>query len=417
MRDFSFSGGLRICAIPRRLPSGQILRLRQSLKAQSTRIHGLDTLRSLAILGVIVFHIRGYGDPGILPDWLVPVAQFGWMGVDLFFVLSGYLIGSQLLKPYRDGGRASVWQFYRNRFYRILPAYFTVLALYLLVPAWREELRLSPLWEFFTFTLNLFINYPYAAAFSHAWSLCVEEHFYLVLPLIVVVMMRRPSLRKTVSVIACLGLFGIAVRAFILFHWLQPMEKAGDPTGLFYLTHIYYPTYSRLDGLIAGVCLALMKAFRPRWWEALARRGHAATLAGIAFVALAVWLSVDRFASFTGRGAWGTVFAYPVLAMGFALLTASAMSANGLLSRVKMPGAELIATLAYSLYLTQKEVIHLTDEWFPGVANYGRWAWLAAYAVCSLAVAGALYLCIERPFLKLRDRRTTVESAPAPAVP
>lgn len=387
------------------------------MKTPSTRIHGLDTLRSLAILGVIVFHIQGYGDPGLLPDWLVPVAQFGWMGVDLFFVLSGFLIGSQLLKPYRKGERTSIRHFYRNRFYRILPAYFTVLALYLLIPAWREELRLAPLWEFFTFTLNLFINYPYAAAFSHAWSLCVEEHFYLVLPVIVVVMMRKPSLRKTVMLITALGLLGIAVRVFILFHYLRPMSQAGQPAGLFYLTHIYYPTYSHLDGLIAGVCLALVKTYRPRWWEALARRGHAATLVGIAFVALAVWLSVDRFASFTGRGAWGTVFAYPVLALGFALLTASAISANGLLSRVRMPSAELIATLAYSLYLTQKEMIHLTDAWFPGLANYGRWAWLAAYAVCCLAAAGALYVCVERPFLKLRDRRSTVESAPAPAAP
>ncbi|MFP5235217.1 MAG: acyltransferase family protein [Acidobacteriota bacterium] len=375
------------------------------MKAQSARIHGLDTLRSLAILGVIVFHLRGYGAAGTLPDWLLPIAQFGWMGVDLFFVLSGYLIGSQLLRPYRKGERASVWQFYRNRFYRILPAYLTVLALYLLIPAWREELHLAPLWEFFTFTLNLFINYPYAAAFSHAWSLCVEEHFYLILPLLVLVMMRRPSLRKTVVVIACLVSFGVAVRAFILFHWLQPMSRADGPTGLFYLTHIYYPTYSRLDGLIAGVTLALIRSFRPRWWQALAQRGNAATLAGMAFVAMAVWLSIDRFESFTGRGAWGTVFAYPVLAVGFAFLTASAMSANGLLSRIKMPGAELIATLAYSLYLTQKEMIHLTDEWFPGLANYGRWAWLAAYALCCLAVAGALHLCVERPFLLLRDRK------------
>lgn len=387
------------------------------MKAQSTRIHGLDTLRSLAILSVIVFHLRGYGAAGTLPDWFVPIAQFGWMGVDLFFVLSGYLIGWQLLKPYRKGERTSIGEFYRNRFYRILPAYFAVLALYLLIPAWREEIRLSPLWEFFTFTLNLFIRYPYAAAFSHAWSLCVEEHFYLVLPLMVVAMMRRPSLRKTVTVIAGLVLFGVAVRAFILFHWLQPMEKAGDSTGLFYLTHIYYPTYSRLDGLISGVCLAQVRTFRPRWWQALAQRGHAATFAGVAFVALAVWLSVDRFESFTGKGAWGTVFAYPVLAVGFALLTSSAMSANGLLSRVRVPGAELIATLAYSLYLTQKEVIHLTDDWFPGLANYGRVPWLIAYAVCALAVAGALHLCVERPFLKLRDRGRISQPAEVSAAP
>lgn len=387
------------------------------MKAQTFRVPGLDTLRSAAILAVIFFHVLGYGGADKLPAWFVPVARFGWMGVDLFFVLSGYLIGSQLLRPYRDGQHPSVWRFYRNRFYRVLPAYFAVLALYLCIPGWREEPVLSPLWQFFTFTLNLFIDYARANAFSHAWSLCVEEHFYLILPLLVVGMMRKPSLRRTIVLISALVLFGIAVRAFLLFHYLQPMARSGGPAALFYLTHIYYPTYSRLDGLIAGVVLALIKTFRPRWWSALSAHGHAAALAGVSLVALSAWLSADRFESFTGSGAVGTVFAYPILALGFALLTASAMSANGLLSRVRVPGATLIATLAYSLYLTQKELIHLVDVWFPWLARRGCYAWFAGYFICCLAVAGALYLCIERPFLRLRDRNRRTLRTAAPAVP
>ncbi len=387
------------------------------MKSPSSRVHGLDTLRSLAILAVIVFHIQGYGRPDKLPQWFAPAARFGWMGVDLFFVLSGYLIGSQLLRPYLSGQRPGIWRFYRNRFYRVLAAYIVVLALYIFVPWWRAEPILSPLWQFFTFTLNLFIDYPHAAAFSHAWSLCVEEHFYLILPVIVLLMMRRPSLRRTVLLVAALVTFGITVRTVILFHWLRPMAQAGGPTGLFYLTHIYYPTYSRLDGLIAGVCLASIKSFRSRWWRQLAQRGHTTSIAGIGFVALAAWLSVDRFESFTGRGAVGAVFAYPILALGFALLTASAMSANGLLSRIKVPGAQLIATLAYSLYLTQKEMIHLTSAWFPQLAKMGSAAWLAGYVLLGLAVAGALYVCVERPFLQLRDRRQPKAQAAVPAVP
>lgn len=72
------------------------------MTSRSQRVHGLDTLRSLAIVSVMLFHVLGYGGDGKLADWLIPVARFGWMGVDLFFVLSGYLIGSQLLKA--DGG-------------------------------------------------------------------------------------------------------------------------------------------------------------------------------------------------------------------------------------------------------------------------------------------------------------------------
>ena len=108
------------------------------------RSHGLDTLRSLAILSVIVFHAYTFHDVGSLP-WIVEfAAQMGWMGVDLFFVLSGYLIGSQLLRPYRRNERPRLWGFYRNRLYRVLPAYLVVLATYIVLPVWRESPSLPP---------------------------------------------------------------------------------------------------------------------------------------------------------------------------------------------------------------------------------------------------------------------------------
>src|ERR1700761_1526054 len=96
------------------------------------RLHGLDTLRALAIALVMIFHLQE-----VLPERLLPIASVGWIGVDLFFVLSGFLIGSQLLKPYLEGGRSRLGEFYRRRAYRILPAYLCVLVLYFAVPVWR----------------------------------------------------------------------------------------------------------------------------------------------------------------------------------------------------------------------------------------------------------------------------------------
>jgi peptidoglycan/LPS O-acetylase OafA/YrhL len=98
------------------------------------------------------------------------------------------------------------------------------------------------------------------------------------------------------------------------------------------------------------------------------------------------------------------VFGFPVLSVGLGLLVASSVSNNGWL-RFKIPGVKLIATLAYSLYLTHKEMIHLVDWWFPSIAEGHMVQWLAVYAVCCLLVASALYLCVERPFLILRDKR------------
>ena len=379
-----------------------------SLAQPSPRSNGLDTLRSLAILSVIVFHVYAYhgsafDGSGGLPAALLPAARMGWAGVDLFFVLSGYLIGAQLLRPYLAGQRLGLWSFYRSRFYRVLPAYAVVLALYYFLPVWSEYYpgHLSPLWEFFTFTWNLIVDYR---AFSHVWSLCIEEHFYLLLPLIVLTTMRKPSLRKTAMVLGGLVLFGICIRAYFLFHLLRPLERAGEPFGAEYMKFIYYPTYSRLDGLLAGVTLALVKTFRPFWWSAIARRGHMLTGLGLALAGVALYLLKDRTEFASGAAAVGTVIGFPVLSAGLALLVASALSTNGLL-RNKVPGAKLIATLAYSLYLTHKELIHLVDLSFPVIAQAGRWQWLGLYAICCLVVAATLYLCVERPFLILRDRR------------
>ena len=375
------------------------------------RTHGLDTLRSVAILSVIFFHVNIFRHDASIPALLAPAAQLGWVGVDLFFVLSGYLIGTQILRPYLVGECPGLWAFYRKRLFRVLPAYAAVLLLYCFVPIWSEDPgHLPPLWQLVTFTQNLFVDYRVDHAFSHVWSLCVEEHFYLLLPLIVLAMMRKPSVRKTTALLATLVLFGICLRAFFLFHLLKPLANAGQPFGLAYIERIYYPTYSRLDGLLAGVALALVKTFRPAWWSMLARRGNALCCLGIALVGTALYLFKDRWESVSGASALGVVLGFPLLAAGLGLLVASALCENGLL-RFKVPGAKLIATLAYSLYLTHKEVIHLVDLCFHVSLRTGVLQWLELYACSCLVVAAALYLCVERPFLILRDKRKTSKQA------
>ena len=385
-------------------------------RLNSLRFHGLDTLRSLAIFAVIVFHLLDFGGDHTLPAWLEPIAQYGWIGVDLFFVLSGYLIGSQLLKPYARGERPGLWGFYRNRFYRILPAYLVVLAAYYWIPKWPEFDGIGSPWRYLTFTFNLWLPASRALPFSHVWSLCVEEHFYLLLPLIVLVLMRKPSLWKAAAVVVGIFLFGIAVRSFFLVHTLQALNSAGDSWGREYMARIYYPTYSRLDGLLAGVVLAAVRVFQPAWWQGIVRRGHLLTVGAIGLVVTAVWITRDRYDSVTGVAAVGNIVGFPILALGLACLVASSISLNGLLSRWKIPGTRLIATLAFTLYLTSKELIHVVDLCFPRLHEASMWGWLAVYTGFCLVVAGTLHLCVERPFLWLRDRNSTARlmSKPMP---
>lgn len=127
------------------------------MNSPTPRAHGLDTLRSLAILSVILFHAHSFHGDKTFPEFLVPASRFFWMGVDLFFVLSGYLIATQFFRPYLAGRTPGLWAFYRNRLFRVIPAYAVVLILYLILPVWREDTNLPPLWQMLTFTQNLII--------------------------------------------------------------------------------------------------------------------------------------------------------------------------------------------------------------------------------------------------------------------
>src|ERR1700756_3743624 len=104
---------------------------------------GLDLLRALAIVVVVVYHAALFGF-----KLTGRVDRFGWIGVDLFFVLSGYLIGGQLLAPLARNQSIKLGRFFTRRALRIMPAYFVILAVYAFLPSWREYPDMSPLWKF-----------------------------------------------------------------------------------------------------------------------------------------------------------------------------------------------------------------------------------------------------------------------------
>lgn len=369
----------------------------------STRLHGLDTLRALAILFVMLYHLA---IQGLLPSLIWPVAKIGWVGVDLFFVLSGFLIGSQLLKPYLAGRNPSLRDFYTRRAYRILPAFFVVFLLYLVVPLWREAPGPYAGWQYPTFTWNLLLlGYPANRAFSHVWSLCVEEHFYLFFPLLLLLVMRRPSVLKTTCVLGFIVLGGIALRAWLLHSVIGP---AGDQQGTLMMKYVYYPTYSRLDGLVVGVSLAVVRTFKVHWWSRLTRHGWLLALLGSACVLGALWLCDFEFPD-PGLPL-SILFTFPALSCGFGLLVASAVSERGFL-RTRVPGASTLATLAFSLYLTHKSVAHAVHRLLPILTAHTGWKSSAIYAVACLGVASLLYLGVERPFIALRVRRGLRQAA------
>lgn len=357
------------------------------------RLPGLDLLRSIAILWVMLFHSFVVGGLGPSWSWL---SRYGWMGVDLFFVLSGFLIGTQVLKPLARGERLSFTDFYLRRAFRILPAYWAVLLIYLLWPAFREAPGMEPWWKFVTFTMNLSIDYLQNTAFSHAWSLCVEEHFYWVFPLLAVWLTRRPAIWKFAGLAALLVLIGIAARSAAWLHnaAIDPQMDARN----WFVEDIYYPTWARLDGLLCGVALAVWKTFRPDHWTRAQRHANVALLAGLAVLALAFWLFADR------TGLLANAIGWPVLSLGLALLVFAGAGRNGIVGGRAVPGAGWLAAISYSLYLVHKAMYHVVQaHWGEQLQGTGVFAFVV-YGVTAIVAGAVLHYLIERPFLRWRGR-------------
>jgi peptidoglycan/LPS O-acetylase OafA/YrhL len=360
------------------------------------RLPGLDLLRAMAIVWVMIFHsviIGGWGH-------FAGMDKHGWMGVDLFFVLSGFLIGSQLLKPLAEGRSFSFADFYLRRAFRILPVYLLVVAAYFLWPSIREVPGIQPPWQFLTFTVNLLIDAQKNLAFSHVWSLCVEEHFYLLFPVLAWWLTRRPSVAKFIGACLAVVLFGLLVRGYAWLHYMGPAQAAGDNAALgrYFLESIYYPTWTRLDGLLTGVVLAVIRIYRPLLWARWAEHAHAFLVAGLMALGASIWLFQDR------TGFIATVLGYPLLSFGFGLLVLSGVSAKSLLARARIPGTAWLALASYSLYLSHKAVFHGVEStigvWLDG---HGVLTF-AGYAAVVLLVGAVLHHGVERPFLRLRER-------------
>jgi peptidoglycan/LPS O-acetylase OafA/YrhL len=370
------------------------------------RVPGLDLLRATAILWVMWYHafLLWYGGArSALVSPSNPVAQLGWTGVDLFFVLSGYLIGSQLLKPVAAGHAPDLKDFWIRRAFRILPAFAVVVGLYFLLPVVREQPQIQPFWQFASFTENLLIDMRHARAFSHVWSLCVEEHFYLVAPLLILLLRRRPAW-AAVTLCAAILIGDAALRALIWRHDLAPLSPESRDFSRLFMERIYYPTWTRLDGLLAGVALAAVRCFRPRIWEGLMRRANLLTAAGLVALGLAAWLFQDQSAY------WPSVIGYPLLAWAFALLVAAAASPHGVLGRRPVPGAGAVAAVAYSLYLSHKIVYHLVVLALGAQAKAHPELAVVLAGCAAAAVGTLLYLAVERPFLRWRDRLQAQET-------
>ena len=276
----------------------------------------LDGLRALAVAAVIAYHL-GY-----------PWAQGGFLGVDAFFVLSGYLITSLLLAERSDTGRVSLRGFWTRRARRLLPALFVMLAAVCLYAASTvPAIQLGTLrgdafaaifyvsnWHAISAGQSYFALFAAPLPLTHLWSLAIEEQFYLVWPLIVLGLFRvSGGTRRGLWIGTIAGIVGSQIAMTLLYSESNPSRA-------------YYGTEARAHTLLIGCLLALIIRARP---ELPARAGLALQAAGV--VAIGAVVTAFKLGNASATYYHGGSLAF---AIGVALVIAAAIAPRGPLRMV-----------------------------------------------------------------------------------
>lgn len=376
--------------------------------AVEARSRTLDLLRAAAVLLVIGRHLPlaaggveawSHGFGGLLH-------RGGWVGVDLFFVLSGFLVSGLLFKEHLRTGGVKLGSFLARRGLKIYPPFYFLLAvsvaMALLV---NGRVPVGP----FVRELLFVQNYG-QGVWEHTWSLAVEEHFYLLLAAVTALLLwRRRGAAEPFSAIPLL----FAVVAVVC---LALRFRVGMTQPYRHETHLFR-THLRLDALMFGVLLSYLRYYRPDFFFAVARRGRWALLAaGIACF-------VPPFLFPVGRTPWLPTIGLTVLYVGAGMILWAVSDRE---PRASAPVKVLawLGARSYSIYLWHIPVAVLGERVLAAFVPAGHlWVYVAVYVVGSLVVGVAMNAILENPVLRLRDRwfPRRAEAAPtaasAPAAP
>ena len=340
------------------------------------RIPELDGLRACAIILVVLGHINiRIHSNGEYIEMLRAFAKVGFAGVTLFFVLSGFLIGSLVFQELQVTGTLTVKRFWMRRILRTWPMYFVALVLHLYFIAPTTG---APLWSYLTFTQNYFkMN-----VFIQSWSIAVEEQFYFIFPILIFLTVAWKKWPMTFPCLAVLLVVPTYLRAQHL--WSIQASK----------THLV------MDALILGLLIAYIQLHRPHFLEKLCRFPHLLFFSGLA-LAFGPWFMPLSFD-------WKAVWLLAFQALGFGMILISVKSGKSIFSSfLKLPILGAIGLHSYSTYLMHPlvlEGIKVPLNWYKVSTGPRDLVILVGGLLLCFLTGGFFYRLVERPCLQLRDR-------------
>lgn len=367
----------------------------------ATRMQGpnrsieLDFIRGLAIIAVMGYHFHSYPTGSAIIEAIeYPLKSFGHEGVNLFFTLSGFLVGGLLLKQYAQQGRIDAGRFIVRRIFKIWPAYYVLILFHVIAGR-------HPTNTFLVQNLTHMQNY-FGSSIAQTWSLSVEEHFYLFLPLLLIVLARwRTRVNAILCVLGSICLVVLIARCVAVYH--------GDLQGTFFYTQY------RIDSLLFGVMLAALYWMKPAVYRAIAERKRVLIAMVVGVV---VWLVLG-----TRNVALDQSIGYTIQAIGFCALIVLALEYSGSVRGSMVYRAiGWIGVYSYGIYLWHSLALAPGDMLIrkaaamhlPAIPSW--FAIMAAQFAIAIAVGYVTTRAVEFPFLRIRDalfpaKRKAVEVA------
>lgn len=348
------------------------MRLRSIEVIQSgTRISSVDIFRAFAILPVVMYHFNGF-----LP--------YGYLGVDLFFVISGLLVGSILIRQFKRKEKISFPRFFLQRGFKIWPSYFAFLIVgsllaYIFFRNSHPEYLIHGVKDAIRYVF-FYQNYtagPYHKDFDHVWSLCVEEHFYILLPLVFILIIWIFKHNSTILFMAVIGLIvtGIAFKIFS-YHYMPTINTQTT-------------THNRIDALGWGVLLGLLVNYYEDRLRKI-RWPFIFFMIGLLLFAGSIYLLITLKGDFFEKAIFLSLspFCFFLMLLGLYYHDFS-----------KWKPLRFIAYYSYNWYLWHPIFILITYKYFgkdlPG---------FIIYIVLSFLVAMLFTIFVEERFLRIRDR-------------
>ncbi|NND10721.1 MAG: acyltransferase [Flavobacteriaceae bacterium] len=365
------------------------------------RIFGLDIMRAVAILLVVFSHAI----------WILPQSKSlltdlmslaGVMGVEIFFVLSGFLIGRILYKLYvrEDFNFKDIQYFWIRRWFRTLPNYYLILIVNIVLALFLGTDLPEHLGRYFLFLQNFTTEMP--SFFGESWSLPIEEFAYIIGPLFLylILFLRIKVSKRAMFLFVTLLVIAIFIITKCVYNSNDTIKDM-----VFWNVNLKAMTIYRIDAIYYGVLAAWLSMVFPKNWSRF--KWLFLMIGGVIFVGMNIMITLKQIFIESHSFFWNVLY-LPLNSIAIAFTLPLLSSIRSAAKPMLIP-VTYISVISYSMYLLHYSVVlRLMKQYFPseGLSKFGTMSYVLIYFLLTIVLSYILYRLFERPMMDIRDKES-----------